>query len=162
MQESIHACVYIIHARSRFREFEILAPAISLANFQLGIFPLAPPPSNSEIWTKVTNGFVAALIMGQSFRRPAFTEEQLYDYQDCTYFTRNEILRLYRRFCSLRPGTVDRRAADVSTRLSFLDVQAMPELRYNPFKVSLYLTSFYVCRSCRPTWRVYGSDQKIL
>ena len=80
--------------------------------------------------------------MGQSFRRPAFTEEQLYDYQDCTYFTRNEILRLYRRFCSLRPGTIDRRAADVSTRLSFLDVQAMPELRYNPFKVSLYLTPF--------------------
>ena len=75
--------------------------------------------------------------MGQSFRRPAFTEEQLRQYQECTYFTRKEILRLYRRFCSLGAGEVDRHAADTSTRLSFLHIQDMPELRQNPFKVSV-------------------------
>ena len=83
--------------------------------------------------------------MGQAFfGKPAFSEEQLQLYQDCTYFSRKEILRLYRRFCSLGGGgAVDRRAADTKTRLGFLDIQDMSELRQNPFRVynlSLYLS----------------------
>ena len=74
--------------------------------------------------------------MGLAFRRPAFTEEQLQLYQDCTYFSRKEILRLYRRFCSLGAGEVDKTTGDISTRLSFILIQEMPEMRQNPFKVS--------------------------
>ena len=74
--------------------------------------------------------------MGLAFRRPAFTEEQLQLYQDCTYFSRKEILRLFRRFCSLGAGEVDKRTGDISTRLSFILIQEMPEMKQNPFKVS--------------------------
>ncbi|RDD37191.1 Calcium and integrin-binding family member 2 [Trichoplax sp. H2] len=34
-------------------------------------------------------------------RQSTFTEEQLEKYQDCTYFTRNEILTAYVKFCEL-------------------------------------------------------------
>ncbi|XP_050481897.1 calcium and integrin-binding family member 3 isoform X1 [Bombus huntii] len=38
-----------------------------------------------------------------------FTEEQLEDYQDCTFFTRKEILRIYKRFRDMGdPGAVPR------------------------------------------------------
>ena len=91
--------------------------------------------------------------MGLAFRRPAFTEEQLQLYQDCTYFSRKEILRLYRRFCSLGGGEIDRRAGDVSTRLSFVFLQDMPEMRQNPFKVSspfylLFFLSIHFFENC--------------
>ncbi|XP_076391632.1 calcium and integrin-binding family member 2 isoform X2 [Megachile rotundata] len=38
-----------------------------------------------------------------------FTEEQLEDYQDCTFFTRKEILRIFKRFREMGdPGAVPR------------------------------------------------------
>lgn len=35
-----------------------------------------------------------------------FTREQLDEYQDCTFFTKKDILRLYKRFYSLNPSKV--------------------------------------------------------
>lgn len=101
--------------------------------------------------------------MGLAFRKPAFTEEQLQLYQDCTYFSRKDILRLYRRFCSLGGGEVDRRAGDVSTRLSFVFIQDMPEMRQNPFKVSspfylLFFLSIHFCKLFTKTELPHRSD----
>lgn len=81
-------------------------------------------------------------VMEQMFKKAVFTEEDLNLYQDCTYFSRKDILRLYGRFCSLGVGQVDTLIADTSTRLSFEVIQDMPELRQNPFKVS-YLFAFF-------------------
>lgn len=75
------------------------------------------------------------------FHRP-FTDKQLNEYEECTYFTRKEILRLYRRFHALNPTRIDRKTGDVTTRLSFLDIQSMPELQHNPFKVSSYIQRY--------------------
>ncbi len=69
--------------------------------------------------------------MGQ--RQSVFEEQQLEQYQDCTYFTRNEILKLYRRFSALNPDKVSPRRANVSTRLSISEVMRTTELRENPF-----------------------------
>ena len=97
--------------------------------------------------------------MGLAFRRPAFTEEQLQLYQDCTYFSRKEILRLYRRFCYLGAGEVDKTTGDISTRLSFILIQEMPEMRQNPFKVS----SSYLFLSPSPLMsnlKMFGNEKR--
>ena len=73
--------------------------------------------------------------MGQ--RQSVFEDKQLERYQDCTYFTRSEILQLYKRFSSLNPDKINRRRANLTSRLSFLEVQSMPELRENPFRERL-------------------------
>lgn len=39
-------------------------------------------------------------------QRQPFTPQQLSDYQDCTFFTRQDIVRLYRRFYALNPSKV--------------------------------------------------------
>lgn len=77
-------------------------------------------------------------VFAMGKRQSIFREEELQEYEDCTYFTRREILRLYHRFRSLNPDKINGHAADVATRLSFKEVQCMPELKENPFKVTYF------------------------
>ncbi|KAI6181972.1 Calcium and integrin-binding family member 2 [Aphelenchoides fujianensis] len=61
-----------------------------------------------------------------------FTSQQLDEYQDCTFFTKKDILRLYKRFYALNPSKVgtnmqDNRASIIT--LTFEEVEKMPELR---------------------------------
>ena len=71
-------------------------------------------------------------MMGQ--RQSVFQDEQIEQYSECTFFTRKDILRLYKRFSHLNPVKINSRIADVWTRLSFEEVQMIPELRVNPFR----------------------------
>uniref|UniRef100_A0A0N5AFM9 EF-hand domain-containing protein n=1 Tax=Syphacia muris TaxID=451379 RepID=A0A0N5AFM9_9BILA len=66
-----------------------------------------------------------------------FTREQLDEYQDCTFFTRKDILRLYKRFYALNPVKVPismqgNRPSIIT--LCFEEVEKMPELKENPFR----------------------------
>jgi len=66
-----------------------------------------------------------------------FTSEQLDEYQDCTFFTKKDILRLYKRFYALNPNKVPsnmqgNRASVVA--LTFEEVEKIPELKENPFR----------------------------
>ena len=70
--------------------------------------------------------------MGQ--RQGVFEEAHLEQYQECSYFTKEEIVRLYERFSALNPDKISPKRANVATRLSFTEVQDLPELRENPFK----------------------------
>lgn len=70
--------------------------------------------------------------MGQ--RQGVFEEAHLEQYQECSYFTKEEIVRLYKRFSALSPDKINPKLANVTTRLSFAEVQDLPELRENPFK----------------------------
>jgi len=63
-----------------------------------------------------------------------FDDAQFELYTECTYFTKKDILRLYKCFCKLDPIRINPRVADVTTRLTFSQVQCLPELRENPFK----------------------------
>ncbi|KAG7201911.1 hypothetical protein KM043_004622 [Ampulex compressa] len=67
-----------------------------------------------------------------------FSEEQLEDYQDCTYFTRKEILRIFKRFREMGdPGMVPRvmTPQQASTlRLPLSCLARIPELKENPFR----------------------------
>ncbi|GFY69820.1 calcium and integrin-binding family member 3 [Trichonephila inaurata madagascariensis] len=66
-----------------------------------------------------------------------FTEEQLEDYQDCTFFTRKEILTVFKRYRELDPHRVPLvmtgdEAHTVTVPLE--KVEKMPELKENPFR----------------------------
>ncbi|XP_064547051.1 calcium and integrin-binding family member 2 isoform X2 [Drosophila montana] len=66
-----------------------------------------------------------------------FTEQQLDDYQDCTFFTRKEILRVHKRFRELRPDLVPRQMTEgqaSSVKVPRECIEKMPELRENPFR----------------------------
>ncbi|XP_034246209.1 calcium and integrin-binding family member 2 [Thrips palmi] len=66
-----------------------------------------------------------------------FTEEQLNDYQDCTFFTRKEILRVHKKFRELQPDLVPRTMTKddaVHVRVARDIMERLPELRENPFK----------------------------
>ncbi|XP_063928528.1 calcium and integrin-binding family member 2 isoform X2 [Zophobas morio] len=67
-----------------------------------------------------------------------FTEQQLENYQDCTFFTRKEILRVHKKFREIRPDLVPKRMRQneqVTIRVPLEDVvEKLPELRENPFK----------------------------
>ncbi|XP_070543565.1 calcium and integrin-binding family member 2-like [Ptychodera flava] len=66
-----------------------------------------------------------------------FTEEQLETYQDCTFFTRKEILTLYKRFHSLSPELVPtdmKNEEEYLVKIPYEDIVIMPELRENPFR----------------------------
>lgn len=67
-----------------------------------------------------------------------FTEEQLEDYQDCTFFTRKEILRIFKRFRDMGdPGAVPRSmtSQQASTlRIPLSCLTRIPELKENPFR----------------------------
>ncbi|GMT07005.1 hypothetical protein PENTCL1PPCAC_29179, partial [Pristionchus entomophagus] len=66
-----------------------------------------------------------------------FTREQLDEYQDCTFFTRKDIIRLYKRFYALNPQKVPASMAGPTTQmivLTFEEIEKMPELKENPFR----------------------------
>ncbi|XP_076177519.1 calcium and integrin-binding family member 2 [Ptiloglossa arizonensis] len=67
-----------------------------------------------------------------------FTEEQLEDYQDCTFFTRKEILRIFKRFREMGdPGLVPRSMTPQqasSLRIPVSCLTRIPELKENPFR----------------------------
>ena len=65
--------------------------------------------------------------MGQS--TSAFTQEELDEYQDCTFFTKKEILHVNKRFQQLN--------ARNGTRLTMEEVLQLPELKVNPFRVRI-------------------------
>ncbi|KAM9711116.1 calcium and integrin-binding family member 2 isoform 3-T3 [Dama dama] len=68
-------------------------------------------------------------------KQTIFTEEQLDNYQDCTFFNKKDILKLHARFYELAPNLVPmdyRKSPIVHVPMSLI-VQ-MPELRENPFK----------------------------
>ncbi|KAI5708000.1 hypothetical protein M8J77_014368 [Diaphorina citri] len=65
-----------------------------------------------------------------------FTEEQLEDYQDCTFFTRKEILRAQKRFREVSPSTVPKQMTGVeptTVRVPVHKLITIAELRENPF-----------------------------
>ncbi|XP_038623115.1 calcium and integrin-binding family member 2 isoform X1 [Tachyglossus aculeatus] len=68
-------------------------------------------------------------------KQTIFTDEQLDNYQDCSFFTRKEILRLHERFHELAPNLVpmDYRKNPIVTVPMQLIIN-MPELKENPFK----------------------------
>jgi len=66
-----------------------------------------------------------------------FTKEQLDEYQDCTFFTKKDIMRIYKRFYALNPTKVPTNMQGNRTgivTLSFEEIEKMPELRENPFR----------------------------
>ncbi|XP_063699593.1 calcium and integrin-binding family member 2 [Culicoides brevitarsis] len=66
-----------------------------------------------------------------------FTDEQLDDYQDCTFFTRKEILRVFKRFREMRPDHIPKRMVNGEAsklKIGRENIEALPELRENPFK----------------------------
>ncbi|XP_067139553.1 calcium and integrin-binding family member 4-like isoform X2 [Centruroides vittatus] len=68
--------------------------------------------------------------MGQRHSTP-FTEEELQDYQDLTYFTRKEILYVFEKFKSLDPEIIRQ---NKHARLPIETVMKLSELNVNPFK----------------------------
>ncbi|XP_045660402.1 calcium and integrin-binding family member 2 isoform X2 [Ursus americanus] len=68
-------------------------------------------------------------------KQTIFTEEQLDNYQDCTFFNKKDILKLHARFYELAPNLVPmdyRKSPVVHVPMSL--ITQMPELRENPFK----------------------------
>jgi len=67
--------------------------------------------------------------MGSS--QSIFSEQELEDYQELTYFTKKEILHVYKRFRELDEPTV---AVQKNARLPRDTVLKLPELQENPFR----------------------------
>ncbi|XP_022901291.1 calcium and integrin-binding family member 2-like [Onthophagus taurus] len=66
-----------------------------------------------------------------------FTEQQLENYQDCTFFARKEILRVQKRYRELRPNLVPKRMTGneaVEVKIPLENMEKLPELRENPFR----------------------------
>uniref|UniRef100_A0A0K0DHB9 EF-hand domain-containing protein n=1 Tax=Angiostrongylus cantonensis TaxID=6313 RepID=A0A0K0DHB9_ANGCA len=66
-----------------------------------------------------------------------FNREQLDEYQDCTFFTKKDIVRLYKRFYALNPQKVPTNMQGTRpsiVTLTFEEIEKMPELRENPFR----------------------------
>lgn len=66
-----------------------------------------------------------------------FTDQQLEDYQDCTFFTRKEILRVHQRFHEASPDLVpvimtEGQASTIQVPRE--RIERLPELVENPFK----------------------------
>ncbi|VEN42352.1 unnamed protein product [Callosobruchus maculatus] len=66
--------------------------------------------------------------MGQS--KSQFTEEELQDYQDLTYFTKKEVLYAHQKFKSLAPEKVGH---NKNAKLPMSKILQFPELSVNPF-----------------------------
>ncbi|KAF6214137.1 hypothetical protein GE061_008876 [Apolygus lucorum] len=66
--------------------------------------------------------------MGQKCSQ--FTEEELQDYQDLTYFTKKEVLQVHNKFKILAPEKVGHNR---NAKLPMNKVLQYPELRVNPF-----------------------------
>ena len=70
--------------------------------------------------------------MGNFYHTPrAFTEQEIEDYKELTYFTEKEILHLHKRFYMLSPEEV---AKDRNVSLNRDIMLGMAELKTNPFK----------------------------
>ncbi|XP_073475268.1 calcium and integrin-binding family member 2 [Aquarana catesbeiana] len=68
-------------------------------------------------------------------KQTIFTDEQLDAYQDCTFFTRKEILRLHGIFYDLAPNIVPMDYTDnPDVKVPIQLIINMPELMENPFK----------------------------
>ncbi|XP_035803628.1 calcium and integrin-binding family member 2-like isoform X1 [Amphiprion ocellaris] len=68
-------------------------------------------------------------------KQTTFTDEQLEAFQDCTFFTRKEILRLHSRYRELAPHLVPldyTNNPDIRVPLAL--IVTMPELKENPFR----------------------------
>ncbi|XP_043256869.1 calcium and integrin-binding protein 1 [Colletes latitarsis] len=59
-----------------------------------------------------------------------FTEDELQDYQDLTYFTKKEVLHAHKKFKALAPEKVGHNR---NAKLSMSKILQYPELRVNPF-----------------------------
>ncbi|CAD5125140.1 DgyrCDS13383 [Dimorphilus gyrociliatus] len=59
-----------------------------------------------------------------------FDDRQLEEYQELTYFTKKEILHVYKKFRQLNPSFVD---ANRDGRLDMDVIMSLPELKANPF-----------------------------
>ncbi|XP_055489006.1 calcium and integrin-binding family member 2-like isoform X1 [Leucoraja erinacea] len=67
-------------------------------------------------------------------KQSVFTEEQLDEYQDCTVFTKKDIMRLYQRFHALALQNIPchcNNREDIKIPLQL--ITEMPELKENPF-----------------------------
>ncbi|XP_033645070.1 calcium and integrin-binding protein 1-like [Asterias rubens] len=60
-----------------------------------------------------------------------FTEEELGDYQELTFFSKKEILHVHKRFHLLDPEAV---RANKNARLPMDKILELPELKVNPFR----------------------------
>ncbi|XP_034935498.1 calcium and integrin-binding family member 3 [Chelonus insularis] len=67
-----------------------------------------------------------------------FSEEQLEDYQDCTFFTRKEILRIFERFRDMgETGVVPKVMTSeeaLRLKLPLSSLAKIPEFKENPFR----------------------------
>ncbi|XP_062551780.1 calcium and integrin-binding family member 2 [Armigeres subalbatus] len=66
-----------------------------------------------------------------------FTDQQLEDYQDCTFFTRKDILRVHQRFRETSPELVPQVMTEgqaTSIQVPRERIESLPELVENPFK----------------------------
>ncbi|GAB0096014.1 calcium and integrin-binding family member 2 [Sergentomyia squamirostris] len=69
-----------------------------------------------------------------------FTDQQLNDYQDCTFFTRKEILRVQKRFRDIRPDLVPKQMTEgqaSTVKIPREYIERLPELRENPFRKNI-------------------------
>lgn len=66
--------------------------------------------------------------MGQT--KSQFSDEELNEYEDLTYFTKKEILVAHRKFKSLAPEKVGH---NKNAKLSMSKILQYPELKVNPF-----------------------------
>ncbi|KAL7866929.1 hypothetical protein AOLI_G00147430 [Acnodon oligacanthus] len=74
-------------------------------------------------------------------KQTTFRDDQLDEYQDCTFFTSKEILRLHGRFRDLAPNIVPMdytNNPDITLPSSV--ITTMPELKENPFRHSIVET----------------------
>ncbi|XP_026738208.1 calcium and integrin-binding protein 1-like [Trichoplusia ni] len=67
--------------------------------------------------------------MGQG--KSQFTEEELQDYEDLTYFTKKEVLYAHKKFKALAPEKVGH---NKNAKLPMAKILQYPELRVNPFR----------------------------
>ncbi|XP_072100220.1 calcium and integrin-binding family member 3-like [Mobula birostris] len=68
-------------------------------------------------------------------KQTIFTAQQLDAYQDCTFFTRKEILRLFHRYRDLAPQLVPLDYKDnPDVKVPYELIGNMPELKDNPFR----------------------------
>lgn len=66
-----------------------------------------------------------------------FSDQQLEDYQDCTFFTRKEILRVHKHYRAMRPDLVPKKMDHEqagNVRIPRENIEQLNELRENPFK----------------------------
>ncbi|XP_030756516.1 calcium and integrin-binding family member 2 [Sitophilus oryzae] len=70
-----------------------------------------------------------------------FTDQQLINYQDCTFFTRKDILRVYKKFHDMKSDlvpTVMKKNEPYTFKLPVEFVEELPEFRENPFKKRIF------------------------